>query len=58
MRAVFWENMHQVNERLAALESRTKELEVRLLATELHQKAPKVNEVIDFDELDEDILCG
>ena len=58
MRAVFWENMHQVNERLAALESRTKELEVRLLATELLQIAPKVNEVIDFDELDEDTLCG
>ena len=57
MRAVFWENMHQVNERLAALESKTKELEVRLLATELLQIAPKVNEVTNIDEL-EDILCG
>ena len=57
MRAVFWENMHQVNERLAALESKTKDLEVRLLATELLQIAPKVNEVVNIDEL-EDTLCG
>ena len=57
MRAIFWKNMEQVNERSAALESRTKELEVRLLATELLQIAPKVDEVIDIDEL-EDTLCG
>ena len=57
MRAVFWENMHQVNERLAAMESKLETLEKRLLATELHQKAPKVDEVINIDEL-EDTLCG
>jgi hypothetical protein len=58
MRAVFWKNMEQVNERLAGMESKLEELEVRLLATELFQQAPKVNELIDFDELDEDTLCG
>ena len=57
MRAVFWENMHQVNERLAAMESKLETLEKRLLATELYQKAPKVDEVINIDEL-EDTLCG
>lgn len=58
MRAVFWENMEQVNDRLAAMEYKLEELEVRLLATELHQVTPKVKELIDFDELDEDTLCG
>ena len=61
MRAIFWKNMEQVNERLVVMESKLEELEVRLLATELFQVAPKVKElidVIDFDELDEDTLCG
>ena len=58
MRAVFWDNMHQVNERLSAMESKLEEVEKRLLATELFQIAPKVKDVIDFNELDEDILCG